>query len=164
MDDLRAEATELERRLSGLHKLIEGYSEVYPDLMPTLSAEANKPYTDEPGEKVPKGQEAVKEVLYSSEGEWFTVTRMVHELQRRGWLGDAPEVGGAVRAALRRAQEADPRIFKDHGAKTGALTYSFRPFKEIAPRSTNEPDSDEHGQGAAADFYLSGSDPEVATG
>lgn len=75
-----------------------------------------------------KGQDAVRRVLYDSPGEWFTVTRMATELRRRGWIGDDPEAGGAVRAAIARAEKSDELIFKGKGAKTGAITYSYRPF------------------------------------
>jgi len=138
LGELQDEATELEQRLSGVRKLITGYTEVYPELaaevrIGTGTSGLGDTAEDAPGEQIPKGQEAVKQVLYGSEGEWFTVTRMANELRRRGWLGDASGAGGAVRAALRRAQEADPRIFRDRGAKTGALTYSFRPFEPHDP-------------------------------
>lgn len=122
---LRDEVTATERRLGALRKLVEGYLELFPDLADSAAASAAAAAESQPDGR-PKGQEAIRRVLMESPGKWFTVPYMLEELRRRDWLPDTDEPGNAIRASLTRVV-ADPVFQKSRGAKTGAVTFAYKP-------------------------------------
>ncbi len=146
---LRGEVVATERRLAALGKLVEGYIELFPDLADSQVAVPSSPEWAEPDNR-PKGQEAVRRVMMESPGQWFTVPYMLAELRRRDWLPESDEPGNAVRASLTRLV-VDPQFQKGRGAKTGAVTFAYKPHfaddtdhhagaGESAPPSSTDPD------------------------
>jgi len=122
---LHSEVTATERRLGALHKLVEGYLELFPDLSDTTDTATDSAEELKPDDR-PKGQEAVRRVLMASPGKWFTVPYMLEELRRHNWLPDTDEPGNAIRASLTRVV-ADPAFQKSRGLKTGAVTFAYTP-------------------------------------
>jgi hypothetical protein len=115
---------ELGRQMEGLRQIKAGLLKVYPDLV----SEPPNPLTDEDvwtGDK-PKGASAVGVVLAETPGKWFSVSMMVRELDRRGWLPESDNPANATRAALERLIAANPDVRKDTGTKTGQVVYAYK--------------------------------------
>ena len=120
---LTEELTAVERRAGSLRKLIEGYTELFPDLIEDVE---DRPAPTDRSDR-PRGMDAVMRVFKDAQGKWFTVRLMTMELQRRGWEPDSDDPESAVRTTLARAYSLDPeRIHKGRGQKTGQVTYAYR--------------------------------------
>jgi hypothetical protein len=111
--ELRAEQVADQKRIDARQMVIDGMLALYPD-------------QPESRQERPKTQDAIRQIMQESPGKWFTVTLMVHELETRGWSPDSDNPASAVRTAMARLAESEPRIGKGQGEKTGSVTYSFR--------------------------------------
>lgn len=78
-----------------------------------------------------RGQDVVRAILESAPGKWWTLTLLAREVEDRDW---SPMSHNALRMAADRVVANDPdHYFKDTGTKTGAATYSYRPFATSDP-------------------------------
>lgn len=77
----------------------------------------------------PRGQEAVVRVMQESVGKWWPVGLVTEELSKRGWLPESDNPANAVRAALDRLVAIEDSGFRKDRGKSGAVTYSYRPFE-----------------------------------
>lgn len=85
----------------------------------------------------PKGSEAVRIVAMEAiEDGWehgednaLTVTQIVEELERRGWQPNSRNPESAVRAAIRRLRQADPKW----------ALYNSRLYYDTVPDEEEEP-------------------------
>ncbi|MCA1702848.1 MAG: hypothetical protein LC808_06080 [Actinobacteria bacterium] len=135
LDTTEATVRSATQRAGALRKLIEGYVELFPDLatdstVSPASVEAESSVgqpTLVQRDPRPRGQEAIRQVMQKAVGKWWTVSSLVRELEQRGWLPDSEIPASAVRTAVERLVSTDPNVHKDKG-RTGAVTYSFRPF------------------------------------
>jgi hypothetical protein len=113
---LRAEQVADQKRIDARQMMIDGIRALFPDI--EQAAESLER---------PKTQDAIRQIMQEAPGKWFTVNLMVHELERRGWMPESENPSGLVRTALARLADAEPKIGKGKGEKTGSVTYSYRP-------------------------------------
>ncbi|HEX6422779.1 MAG TPA: hypothetical protein VFZ79_04825 [Acidimicrobiales bacterium] len=110
--DAEATVAAAQHRVGALQKLVSGYVELFPAL---AAPDATAP----PDEVTkPRGQEAVLKVMESPEfrGRYWTVTAMTDALSERAWLPESNTPGNAVRTALDRLAEKEPRVHKGPGS------------------------------------------------
>ena len=114
-------------------QVMDGILTMFPQLreepvwVPRASKSSSVVIGEEDEDK-PRGQEAVRQIMQSSPGKWWTLSGLVHEMARRDWPLSSDN---AVRMAAERVVAGDPlHYFKDKGEKTGSTTYSYRPFAE----------------------------------
>jgi hypothetical protein len=121
---LTADLAGVERRGNALKKLIEGLTDLYPELIEDVG---DKPADAGIAKDRLRGMDAVLRVLRETQGKWFTVKLMTNELQRHGWEPDSEDPESVVRTTLARAHRMHPdRIHKGRGEKTGQVTYAYR--------------------------------------
>jgi hypothetical protein len=109
-----------QRRVAALDKLVEGYLELFPGLASTPPPEADQAGSNGDGEKR-RGQDAVISIMeiIENKGRYWTVKAMVDALAERDWLPDSKgNPANAVRTALDRLAEKDPRVHKGLGSNT----------------------------------------------
>jgi hypothetical protein len=120
-------AAEALTRAEGALKAREGILAMFPKLLSPPDG------ADDPADDRPRGQDAVRRIMEDAPGKWWTVTGLLAELHAREWMPESDSPANAVRVAVERVVTGDPdRFYKAKGEKTGATTYSFRPFAKHA--------------------------------
>jgi hypothetical protein len=121
------ELEQVQQRASALRKMVEAYTELYPDL---TTANDKLPASDDapesqgratPQPKAPRGKRAVEQVV-SETDELLTVGEIMGRLEERG---TAPASEEALRTTLNRMFKNDGKLEK--GEKAGRLAYRWKP-------------------------------------
>jgi hypothetical protein len=121
------ELEQVQQRASALRKMVEAYTELYPDLTTAndkLPASDDAPESQDratPQPKAPRGKRAVEQVV-SETDELLTVGEIMGRLEERG---TAPASEEALRTTLNRMFKNDGKLEK--GEKAGRLAYRWKP-------------------------------------
>ncbi len=136
----RTEAETVGRRLSALHKLIEGLTELFPELADGSTAvDVSRP-TSPTHDRLesstePRGQDAASRVMIESRGERYTIKKMVVELKQRGWISaESKAPTAAVRQALTRLVASDHRF--QRGTDANGVAWFVYDTPALGPSDT----------------------------
>jgi hypothetical protein len=169
LEESRRVAAAAQKRTAAIEKLVEGYIELFPGLADeTADIPRERKATVTLSPSRPKGQEAVLRVMAEpmNRGKFWTVAKMTDELHRREWSPDSDNPASAVRTAMIRVEQANPRVIKGSGA-TGTIVYYLMQDENDVPTFSGEPPQLAPG-GVTGDrlrtAFPFGKDAEVASG